>query len=535
MLGVEEGQTSIEHSEINRKDEYLTEEMRGMMFKVPSDRSTQILYWLNKIDSRTWEDREQSILSIAAASKAKTFSIPKLHGAKAFEVIGIPIPSPGFYVVEIRSELLGAALLGRSKPMFVPTTVREVPLLDQRGSDGHEGHRGWLKVPMEPKPTGAFLNFDMPDYKRLKHRLRRLCLHLTGLSLFVTTSSVGLLWLFAPSSTRIPAFQQVRSSYPRSEAVLLDRHHEVLHEFRIDARGRRLQWVSLGEVSPALTSAVIFAEDKRFRQHRGIDWRTLARVVTVGLFSQNVRGASTITMQLASKLLPDLQPKTSHRSLWQKWKQVQAAWMLERSWSKVEILEAYLNLVTFRGELQGITTASRGLFDKKPHGLDSSESVILASLLRSPNASAEQVASRACELSESMNLHLSCSTIASKAQRVLSLPYMIQPEIGLAPHAAWRLLEPRRAQVREFPTQRVCTLDQRLQHFATETLQQHLLSVQRQNVHDGAVLVAENKTGEVLAYVGNVGALASARYVDGVQSEASGWLNSETLSVWPSV
>jgi penicillin-binding protein 1C len=64
----------------------------------------------------------------------------------------------------------------------------------------------------------------------------------------------------------------------------------------------------------------------------------------------------------------------------------------------------------------------------------------------------------------------------------------------------------------------VCTLDQKLQRFSTETLRQHLLSVQGQNVHDGAVVVADNKTGEVLAYVGNVGALASARYVDGVQA-----------------
>ena len=71
MLGVEEGQTSIEHAEIDSKDAYLTEEMRGMMFRVPSDRPTQILYWLNKIDSRTWEDRERSILSAAAPAKQR--------------------------------------------------------------------------------------------------------------------------------------------------------------------------------------------------------------------------------------------------------------------------------------------------------------------------------------------------------------------------------------------------------------------------------------------------------------------------------
>ena len=50
------------------------------------------------------------------------------------------------------------------------------------------------------------------------------------------------------------------------------------------------------------------------------------------------------------------------------------------------MLEAYLNLVTFRGELQGIAAAARGLFDKDPGGLDEAESLVLAALIRSPNA-----------------------------------------------------------------------------------------------------------------------------------------------------
>jgi len=152
MLGVEEGQTSIEHSEINQKNAYLSEEMRAMMFKVPTDRPTQILYWLNKIDSRTWEERERSILGKVAASKAKTFSIPKLHGAKAFEVIGIPIPSPGFYVVEVKSELLGAALLGPSKPMFVPTTVL-VTNLSAHFKWGIESSLVWVTTLDKAKPV----------------------------------------------------------------------------------------------------------------------------------------------------------------------------------------------------------------------------------------------------------------------------------------------------------------------------------------------------------------------------------------------
>lgn len=315
-----------------------------------------------------------------------------------------------------------------------------------------------------------------------------------------------------------PSFDQVRQSYRRTDAMLLDRHHEVIHELRVDQKARRLNWVSLDEISPALKSAIIAAEDRRFYEHAGVDWRAIGAVLLHRLSSESLRGASTITMQLASKLNRELQPKSMHRSLWQKWLQTRAALEIEKYWTKSQILEAYLNLVSFRGELQGIAAASRGLMDKQPHGLDSRESLILASLVRSPNAPVEQVAARTCVLADAMSLHLACPDIVLKTKQALSVPYTVQPEIALAPHVAAHLLEPYRTKTSTGVIQVVSTLDGRLQRFAIETLQHRILSVRDQNVHDGAVFVLENKTGDVLAYVGNVGAQASARYVDGIQA-----------------
>ena len=259
--------------------------------------------------------------------------------------------------------------------------------------------------------------------------------------MLLTSLIVLVLWTFPlPQFFPIPTFQQVHDSYSGSEAVLMDRHRHVLQEIRIDPKGRRLNWVGLAEISPALQAAVISAEDKRFYQHHGVDWKASGGALMGRIFSRNPRGASTITMQLVSKLIPDLQPQDSHRSLWQKWKQLQAARKLEKSWSKPEILEAYLNLVSFRGELQGIASASRGLLNKRSHGLDNSDSVILAALLRAPNASVDDVVRRACELAEGMNLQLNCQTILSKTQEALSTPYEIEPEIALAPHVCQQLL-----------------------------------------------------------------------------------------------
>ena len=87
------------------------------------------------------------------------------------------------------------------------------------------------------------------------------------------------------------------------------------------------------------------------------------------------------------------------------------------------------------------------------------------------------------------------------------------PKIALAPHVAQRVSRKTDAAdtVRS-------TLDRRLQEIATASLKHHLLAVRAQRVYDGAVLVVENRTGEVLAYVAGTGDLSSARYVDGIQA-----------------
>ena len=314
-----------------------------------------------------------------------------------------------------------------------------------------------------------------------------------------------------------PSFDRVRKDYRRSDAVLLDRHHAVLQELRVDQKARRLDWIPLPEISPALKSAVIAAEDRRFYQHHGVDWRALLAAARQRFSYQSLRGASTISMQVAAKLNRELEPRVTHRSFTQKLGQLFAARDLEKRWSKAEILEAYLNLVSFRGELQGIAAASQGLFRKEPQGLDNRESLILAALLRSPNAPIDQVASRACDLAAAMKLNLSCDEVAAKTRETLSVPYIIQPEVSLAPQVAEQLLGPLRGQSRDKSLEVVSTLDADLQRFVLDALQQHILSVRDQNVHDGAAVVVDNPSGEVLAYVGNLGDLSSARFVDGVE------------------
>ncbi|UCF37519.1 MAG: penicillin-binding protein 1C, partial [Acidobacteriota bacterium] len=313
----------------------------------------------------------------------------------------------------------------------------------------------------------------------------------------------------------VPTFESVAAGYRTSESYLLDRDGAVIHEFRQDYQGRRLGWVSHGEISPALIEAVVLAEDKRFFQHSGVDWQAVAAGLWQWIETGTPRGSSTITMQLVGLVREDLRRSGRFRSVGQKFLQLLAALRLEVDWEKEQILEAYLNLVSFRGELEGIGAASRGMFGKVPHGLTLSESVILAALIRSPNASKDRLMARADQLF----LNLGGESGGGDLERILNLavdrPAGIDLAIDWAPHVARALSLSAAAKGRD-RTAIPSHLDGGLQRFATDSMRYRLRELARRNVQDGAVLVVENETGNVLAYVGNGDPFTSARHVDGV-------------------
>ena len=310
----------------------------------------------------------------------------------------------------------------------------------------------------------------------------------------------------ASLASSIPTPEQMRAAYRSSEAVLLDRHGVPVQSLRIDMKARRLDWVSFDDISPALPAAILQAEDQRFYEHGGVDWNAAAKAAWDNLFRTRPRGASTITMQLAALLDPALLPKSKGRSWGQKWDQIQAAREFDAGWTKRQIIEAYLNLVSFRGELQGVGAASRGLFGKAPSGLNLTESAILASLLRAPSAAPRLVSQRACALARELRMPATCADIELRTAIALGLP-QLAAGLAPAPQVAQQLLTGMAAgqSVRS-------TLDADVQRFAQGALRQQLMALTARNVNDGAVLVLDNASGDILAYVGNAGGAE----VDGV-------------------
>jgi penicillin-binding protein 1C len=319
----------------------------------------------------------------------------------------------------------------------------------------------------------------------------------------------------------LPSFAQVKASYRASDTVLLDRHGQPLQTVRTDTSSLRGPWTTLPQVSPALREALLLSEDKRFYQHAGVDWRAVGAAAWGNVWNTRTRGASTVTMQLVGLLDDDLampQGKAGaqpSRSFTTKISQASTAWRLERHWRKDQILEAYLNLVGFRGEVVGISALSQRLFRKYPSGLNAEESAIAAVLVRGPNASPARVAERACALLREQGRKPQCQWLAIHTQQVLGAlgrPRAPSDE-QLAPHVS-RLLA--RQWVSHPPTART-TLDARLQRMARDVLRQHLGELRHRNVQDGALIVLDNATGEVLAWVGSSGGeLSQAGEVDGV-------------------
>ncbi|MCC6846975.1 MAG: penicillin-binding protein 1C [Deltaproteobacteria bacterium] len=316
-------------------------------------------------------------------------------------------------------------------------------------------------------------------------------------------------WL-AVATMAVPAFDAIRARHRPSDVPLLDRRGTVLHELRTDADERRLAWTALADVSPVLVPAVLAAEDRRFRDHHGVDARALLGAALDGLAGRAGRGASTVTMQLAALLDPALAPRRGGRTLAQKLRQMRAALALERRWSKDEILEAYLNRVVFRGELRGVGAAAAFLFGKAPHGLDAAEALVLAAAVRSPNAARAAVVRRAARLAAARAVEVDGAALAAAADRVATAA-LRHGRLDLAPHLARRLLAGRTAPV-------ATTLDAATQRVARGALVRTLTALRGRNVEDGAALVADNASGEVLAWVGGSGALSRARFVDAVRA-----------------
>jgi monofunctional biosynthetic peptidoglycan transglycosylase len=149
------------------------------------------------------------------------------------------------------------------------------------------------------------------------------------------------------------------------------------------ARGDQVEWrwVPYDEISRELARAVVAAEDMSFFSHRGFDTHELGIAVREAVQGERVRGASTITQQLAKNLW--LSPS---RSPLRKLREVVLTWQLERHLSKHRILELYLNVAQFGPATYGAEAAARRYFGIPASALDADQAAALAASLPRPSS-----------------------------------------------------------------------------------------------------------------------------------------------------
>lgn len=307
---------------------------------------------------------------------------------------------------------------------------------------------------------------------------------------------------------RLPDYTEFRfKHFKRSEGLVLDRNLYPLSEVRTDFLVRNTGYVRLKDVSPHFIDMLLSLEDKRFYSHWGVDPLAVISALRDNLIHKRRRGASTIDMQFVRVCFNISKENILRRKI----KEVVISLLLNLKWERWQILEAYLNTIPVKGEITGIYTASWGIFGKSPEFLSDIESAILLSLIKNPSASKYELTVR---IARTMKI-LGLSSDGSMLNRLIDKVYMpitIPKGHSHLPVLAERLLM-------DCPSPCVTTIDLEIQRKATEIVMSFVSDLKRHNLNDAALLVADNKSGDILAYVPNASKYSSKKYVDGVTAK----------------
>ncbi len=311
-----------------------------------------------------------------------------------------------------------------------------------------------------------------------------------------------ILFLILAVSVFRPLPEADISPLPVVSLTITDRNGEVLREILSD-KETRAYWIGIDELPEHVLHAVIAAEDKRFFRHQGID-----PIATIRAMYQNIRhrgvvsGGSTITQQTIRNIY------NHPRTIKGKIREAVYALRLERTLSKNEILTQYINRIPYGNGIHGIEAASRFYFGKPAGHLSIGESAFLAGL---PNAPSVNNPYRSPERAAQRQRYVLARMLARKFITPEEYDRAVSQHIKLTP-AERNFLAPHFTEMvrREFGSEKLSrittirtTLDRKLQHTIEQIVRAHIISLEKQSVSNGAVVVIDNTTGEVLALVGS--------------------------------
>lgn len=344
----------------------------------------------------------------------------------------------------------------------------------------------------------------IPNFKKLRIKIPKIK-KTTQVGFFaITAVFVAIFYFFIlkdlPSPTRLNS-----NTSPQSTQIF-DRNGILL--FSIYEK-RNQTFIPLSDMTKYLQQATIATEDREFYNHGAIDIRGILRALYTNLTGKQLQGGSTITQQLVKNGL-----LTQERTITRKIKEVILAFATEILYSKNKILEMYLNQSPYGGTAWGVEAASLTYFNKHAKDLDLAQSALIAGLPESPTAFSPfgahpELAKRKQE--EVLQKMYEQKYITKKQmEQAIKAPLALQKVSNVikAPHFVLYvkdLLEKKYGQerVEQGGLKVKTTLDLSIQDFAQDTVASEVAKLKNQRVSNGAAIVTNPATGEILSMVGS--------------------------------
>ncbi len=318
---------------------------------------------------------------------------------------------------------------------------------------------------------------------------------------------VGLMLFIPILSLTLPSPDKIVRREGFSTKIL-DRNGEVLYDIFVDQR--RTQ-VPISQIPDYVKQGTIAVEDQNFYSHQGFDPTAYIRILFDAVFKRRIRGGSTLTQQLVKNVL--LSPETT---IWRKVKELVLALQIESRYSKDQILELYLNEVPYGGTAYGVEAAAEVYFGKKVTDLNLTESAILAGLPQSPSRYSPYSSTPKAFIARTKHVlqrmredgYITEEQEKASSEEIENITFVGKGASFKAPHFVQyvqEILEERYGQsaVEQGGLKVTTTLDLKLQDQAQTIVSEEIEKVEKLKIGNGAAVVLDPETGEILAMVGS--------------------------------
>jgi membrane peptidoglycan carboxypeptidase len=291
--------------------------------------------------------------------------------------------------------------------------------------------------------------------------------------------------------------------------LIFDRHGTLIDD--IGDHGDHRIVVPLNYMSPLVRQATVAIEDRTFWSNNGVDVGGIARAAIADYTSHHInQGGSTISQQLVKQVFIGPHPAPT---IQRKVKEAILAVDLNRSYSKTQILEMYLNTIYYGSQSYGIEAAARGFFHTNAHDLTLGQAAMLAGLPQAPTQNSPlinpvQAKHRQKDVLDAMVAQKMITPAQALAAEAEQLQYFYPTNALQAPHFVDYVLQTLQSTYHIRPSDRkgyrvYTTLDLNLQHLAETDVANQINNLGGYyDFHDGALVAMDPKTGEVLAMVG---------------------------------